>query len=139
MAKCQMKKGFFYLRECEKQSVSTCTVCGREFCQEHMKMLPGKNQPACLDCLGKEMQRAKSDKARNDYYEDDYYFDPVWSYGYRHSYYRNNRYSPWYDNSSLDDDYYSEFDVRSFDDRAEAGENQLLAEDYDDEANVFDS
>lgn len=139
MAKCQMKKGFFYLRECENQAVTTCTVCGREFCKEHMRMMPGKNEPACLDCLGKQIQTAKAAKSKSRYDDDDYYYDSAWCYGYRHNYYHNTRYSPWYDGDDINDNYYSDLDVRSFDDKGEEGSGELMAEDYDDNANVFDS
>lgn len=139
MTKCQMKKGFFYLRECENEAVTECTVCGRQFCKDHMRMMPGKNQPACLDCLGKQLQKSKALDKRKDNDYDDYYYDPVWCYGYRHSYYRDHRYSPWYDGDDFDNDYYSDLDVRSFDDKGEEGSGELMAEDYDDNANVFDS
>lgn len=132
-----MKKGFFYLRECDNQATTSCTICGREFCNEHMKIMPGKNQPACLDCLGKEMQKKKTRKDQSDY-DDDYYYEPTWCYGYRHSYYNNNRYSPLYDGDDFSDSYYSELDVRSFDDKSEDGK-ELLAEEFDDQANTFDS
>jgi hypothetical protein len=105
-----------------------------------MRIIPGKNQPGCLDCLGKQMQTQKDEKARkkdDDY--DDYYYDSSWSYGYRYHYYRNNNYSPWYDGDDLNDSYYSELDVRSFDDKEidEVGADDSL--DYQAEANVFDS
>ncbi len=137
MANCQMKKGFFYLRECEKQAVETCRVCGREFCSEHMRIMPGKNEPACLDCIGKAMQKKTAARNTADD-DDDYYYDSVWCYGYRHNYYRNNRYSPWYDGDDFSDDYYSELDVRSFNDKSDEG-NELQAEEFDDSAGVFDS
>ncbi len=138
MTKCQMKKGFFYLRECDKDAVATCTVCGRQFCSAHMRMMPGQNQPACLDCLGKQMQTAKAAQKNRDY-DDDYYYDSVWCYGYRHRYYDNTRYSPWYDGDDFEDSYYSDLDVRSFDDQVVDGSGEVLAEEYDDDANVFDS
>lgn len=136
-----MKKGFFFLRECENQAVATCSVCGRKFCSEHMRMIPGKNEPACLDCLGKQLQAKKrSKKAREtDSEYDDYYYDSVWCYGYRHSYYRNNNYEPWYDGNDLGDDYYSELDVRSFDDVEEDLDSAELGDGFQAEENVFDS
>lgn len=141
MTNCQMKKGFFFLRECEKNATSTCSVCGREFCTEHMKMLPGKNQPACLDCLGKQLQTAKTKKLKDsesDY--DDHYYDSTWCYGYRHSYYRRTHYSPWYDSDNdFNDNYYSELDVRSFDDAEENALDSEVGDDFQAEANVFDS
>ncbi|GAB4272765.1 MAG: hypothetical protein Kow0029_11790 [Candidatus Rifleibacteriota bacterium] len=138
MTNCQMKKGFFFLRDCEKEATISCSVCGREFCPEHIRMLPGQNEPACLDCLGKRMQIANRKKSgRSDYDYDDYYYDSSWSYGYRHRYYLNNHYSPLYDGDDFNDNYYSEVDVRSFDDR----EDDLaeIGNDYQAEANVFDS
>lgn len=86
-----MKRGFFFLRPCDHPAHQQCTICGGHFCAEHLRIRPGRNEPACLDCLGKEMQRPVN-KDRD--YDDDLY-EPAWCYGYRHSYYAGNNYRPW--------------------------------------------
>lgn len=138
MENCNMKRGFFFLRDCDHPAHQHCSVCGKAFCNDHLRIKPGTNEPVCLDCLGKIMQQENQEKtartrSRNHY--DDYYYDTAWCYGYRRNYY-GAHYSPWY-MGDRHDAQFDEHDVRSFE---PAGENDdFEAEAPDPEANVFDS
>lgn len=129
MTQCNMKRGFFFLRECDHPARAECTICGQSFCNEHLRINPETNAPACLDCLGKIIQKAKN----KDNYHDHYH---TWGYGYRHDYYQND-YQPFYSgNKSKDDHFFDDYDVRSFDNNSD---NDQDAESFDAEANTFDS
>ncbi len=140
MVKCQLKQGFFILRDCEEMAMVTCPVCKRKVCKKHSKIAKGSGTPTCLDCLGKKMQQRKRESIRDDEW-DDYYYDSSWSYGYRSRYYSNCRYRPWYyGGSSFHDPYYNSYDVRSLDNRNDdGGELMDSGEDYQAEADIFDS
>lgn len=138
MDNCSMKTGFFFLRDCDFPAREQCIVCGRHFCNKHLKIQRGSNAPICLDCLGKEMQENKNKTSAGDKYDDDCY-DSTWSYGYRHSYYRNSHYAPWYmgDNDNHAQ-IFDEHDVRSFD-KSPDNDNDGSNDDFDSEASTFDS
>lgn len=128
-----MKRGFFFLRDCDYPAHDHCTACGKAFCHEHMRIQPGKNAPVCLDCLGRKLQGAK-DKSS---FDDDYY-DSTWCYGYRHYYYTSGNFSPWYTghNNSVRASF-DDYDVRSFDSSPDDdGDGDA---DFDGEAGTFDS
>ncbi len=140
MENCNMKRGFFFLRDCDHPAHQSCCVCGKAFCNDHLRIKPGSNEPVCLDCLGKTMQQQSQDKTKaagRDRYNDDYYYDDVWCYGYRYNYYSS--YRPWYvgQTSDLQGSHFSENDIRVFEPSAEI--DDMDAEAPDPEANVFDS
>ncbi|MDD3147642.1 MAG: hypothetical protein PHD82_10095 [Candidatus Riflebacteria bacterium] len=128
MENCSMKRGFFFLRPCDHPAHQQCSVCGRYFCAEHLRINPGKNEPVCLDCLGKEMQ-----KPQNREKNDDEIYEPTWCYGYRHSYYSGCHYRPWYlgRRGSADNDNFDGHETRFFD--SEVDDN------FDDDPNAEDS
>lgn len=128
-----MKRGFFFLRDCDFPAHDQCTICGKGFCHEHMRIQSGKNAPVCVDCLGKQMQQAKDKSSYNDEY-----YDSTWCYGYRHSYYSSGSYLPWYlGNNHHNQAAFDGYDVRSFD--SNPGDDGDSSDDLDAEANVFDS
>ncbi len=130
MENCSMKRGFFFLRPCDHPARRQCTICGKPFCEEHLRIRPGRNEPACLDCLGKELQKPN----RGSDYEDDL-FDPGWSYGYRRNFYSGSHYRPWYIGQANADTSFDGHEVRVFDSES--------ADDFDDDPNAeadgFDS
>lgn len=129
MDNCNMKRGFFFLRECDHPAREECRVCGKAFCNEHLRIHPQQNAPVCLDCLGKQIQGAKDKSCYKDQYQ-------TWGYGYRHNYYQQD-YTPFYvGHRNSNDDFFDNYDVRSFD---TSSENDPDAEDFDAEANTFDS
>ncbi|MBU1108548.1 MAG: hypothetical protein KKB51_17870 [Candidatus Riflebacteria bacterium] len=147
MENCNMKRGFFFLRDCDHPAHQSCSVCQASFCSEHLRIKPETNEPVCLDCLGRTMQQQQQQQQqnqtlntrnrRNDYY-DDYYYDNAWCYGYRSNYYSSSHYSPWYlGNSSRNNSQFNDQDMRVFDNSADI--NDPDAEAFDPEANVFDS
>ena len=94
--KCQIKRGFFVLRDCGKPAVATCSVCGRSVCAEHqIKWLASA---MCVDC---NARRSEADTEPEDIYT------------HRHWHYQHNDYPPIYGGSNYDS-YYDDYDVRSF-------------------------
>ncbi|MFP4436753.1 MAG: hypothetical protein ACLFVO_05855 [Chloroflexaceae bacterium] len=94
--RCQIKRGFFVLRDCGKHAVTTCSICGRSICAEHQAQRSAKVM--CVDCYAR---RYEIDAAPQDVYS------------YRHWHYQHNDYSPIYGGSNYDS-YYDDYDVRSF-------------------------
>lgn len=126
-----MKRGFFFLRECDHPAHETCHICGKAFCHEHLRIQPGNNAPACLDCLGKQMQNARDKEKFKDHAQS-----PAWGYGYRHTYY-DEGYQPFYSGRrTSSDDFFTQHDVRSFE-SGNGGDPD--DENFDAEANTFDS
>ena len=141
MENCNMKRGFFFLRDCDHPAHQSCSSCQKSFCAEHLRIKPGVNEPVCLDCLGKAMQQQSQNPKKNngrDSYYDDYYYDNAWCYGYRSNYYSSSRYAPWYlGSASQDDAQFNDHDVRVFESSTDIDDPD--AEAFDPEANVFDS
>ncbi|EKD81327.1 MAG: hypothetical protein ACD_39C01858G0001 [uncultured bacterium] len=143
MENCNMKRGFFFLRDCDYPAHQNCTSCGKAFCNEHLRIRPGVNEPVCLDCLGKTIQQQSQDKDKKldtrDGSYDDYYYDTAWCYGYRSNYYTSGSYSPWYFGTAAkaESSGFNDSDFRVFEPSAEFDDQD--AEAFDPEANVFDS
>lgn len=96
MARCQVKRGFFVLRDCGNGAVAVCSLCNRAVCSEHIT--PGIAQITCVDCHARQQQTD----------------DPDDIYTYRHRYYTETHYAPIYSGGTYET-YYDDYDVRSFD------------------------
>ena len=142
MERCQIKQGFFFLRDCDEPAVATCPRCNRQVCKKHSKIVDGSSAPVCLDCIGKDMQSKRSGRNGrwSNYWDDDYYYGAAWGYGSRSSYYSRNHYSPWYDGDRYDNNgYYDSYDVRSFNDRNDSAADDFDNNDTKAESDIFDS
>lgn len=106
-----MKRGFFFLRPCDHPARQQCSMCGRPFCEEHLRIRPGSNAPACLDCLGRAQQKRSLTDGDND-------LEPAWCYGYRQTYYAGG-YQPWYFGRRPSNTENEGYDVRVFDSEVE--------------------
>jgi hypothetical protein len=124
MENCNMKRGFFFLRDCDHPAHQSCSVCGKAFCNDHLRIKPDSNEPICLDCLGKSMQQQPQEKTKGSG---------------RNRYNDDSSYRPWYigHRSDLDGSHFGENDIRVFESSAEI--DDMDAEAPDPEANVFDS
>ena len=78
---CQLKRGFFTLRNCGNQIFETCQNCRRAVC--HLHMTAKSNWQICVEC-----DRAKNNQELQDYDDQD------WLYGYRGWYYQSG-YAPY--------------------------------------------
>jgi len=105
MTRCQCKRGFFSLRDCDEPVSKTCEQCGRTVCARHLSAASGYTR--CLDCQGREAPV----RNRETDYDDD------WVYGYRNNYYRSG-YGPIYTGRYYSD-YYDTYDTRSFASRSD--------------------
>lgn len=133
MPKCEVKTGFFILRDCENPTNHTCSICNKNVCARHMRGHPETGAPCCLDCVAEFGKTAEKEKEK----ADDYYYGPVWCFGYRRRFYNDSDYQPMYSGSSdLSIDGFDESDIRSFD-TADEGDDSP-AEAFDDQS-VFDS
>lgn len=128
MSQCEVKKGFFTLRQCESPSKKKCSICQRLICSEHIKKNVAANT-TCIECY------AKSDD------KDDDMFDGTYAYSYRKSYYEDNHYSPFYF-GYMQDSYYDDYDVRAFNKSeayiGEPGDDYSDGDDFDDGDVDFD-
>ncbi|MFZ2957510.1 MAG: hypothetical protein WA705_11515 [Candidatus Ozemobacteraceae bacterium] len=119
MPRCQVKRGFFLLSDCDQPAFNRCPDCGRSTCREHtenassetvldetMRSAEEETKALCLDCLAKH--QVGSDPALET-------TGSAWIHRFRSGFYRQSRYGPIYFGAfSATDSYYDEFDVRSF-------------------------
>jgi hypothetical protein len=62
---CACKRGFFTLRDCGNAATSTCSVCSRRVCDEHLA--PRVDTKVCVECAAKqEEQNAAAQPAQPD-------------------------------------------------------------------------
>lgn len=115
MARCQIKKGLFVVRECGGFAAHTCKECGKYTCSQH-----GTKEDdgiICGECYAKRDRERRKEEGVHRYY-DDYYFDNnlfytyLWYDSYRYSFYNEYNYSPFdsSDYDSFDDSVMEEFD-----------------------------
>lgn len=119
MAKCLVKKGFFVLRDCGNKASQTCSSCERTFCRECSS--PERPQ-LCVECWARQQQAHLSHKEWDEA-EAQQWHDSAWVYAYRNRFYHDDKYKPFYAGKYLDD-YYDDYDLRSFldeDDMLEVG------------------
>ena len=89
---CTATTGFFVLERCERSAHVGCGRCTRSLCNRHTMQLPGDPTPVCPECYA----------AARGYISDP--SDPMWSIGFRRSFY-------WEVSSSTGDDtWWSGFD-----------------------------
>jgi hypothetical protein len=112
---CQVKRGFFVLRDCGKTIQFYCSECGRGICEEHRAK--GPSSTICVDC------EARQPRFATDPDED--------IYTYRHQYYQRSDYQPLYGGRNYDS-YYDDYDVRSF-------EPEYDEDDYEEVSSGFGS
>jgi len=111
MSRCSVRRGMFVLRDCGKPPVYTCVDCSRGMCEQHGSEFQG--DVLCTDCRAKKEEGVKNGaSAKKSRMRDDNY--TMWPYYYRHNYYSNYHYSPFYSGHHRDR-YYNDYDVRSFD------------------------
>jgi hypothetical protein len=49
---CACKRGFFTLRDCGNTATSTCSICSRRVCDEHLA--PRVDTKVCVECAAKQ-------------------------------------------------------------------------------------
>jgi hypothetical protein len=119
---CTATTGFFVLDRCERNARRGCTRCQRSICERHTHALPGTPDAVCPECYA----------AGRGYISDPN--DPMWSVGYRRSFY-------WEVSSSTGDTTwwsdFDDFDREAFEMSAEDGE--WADGELDDGADYLDS
>jgi hypothetical protein len=106
---CVVKRGFFVLRDCGKPAMNACSFCSRAVCQEH-SLLRGQT-PVCLDCNARQQQLTDEEKV--DQMASDGTQNRSALYNYRHGYYSQGGYNPFYSGLYYDS-YYDTYDTRAF-------------------------
>jgi len=71
---CEIKRGFFVLRDCGQVASHVCHICSRAVCEEHTR-LEGATL-CCLECLARDQEDSEESEA----------YDWEWVYYYRQSY-----------------------------------------------------
>ena len=52
---CACKRGFFTLRDCGSAATSTCSICSRRVCDEHLA--PRVDTKVCVECAAKQEEQ----------------------------------------------------------------------------------
>jgi hypothetical protein len=109
MGRCIVKRGFFVLRDCGNPAIAGCSFCSRPVCREH-SFLRGQT-PVCLDCNARQQQL--SDDEKFNQMAGDSGQNRGALYNYRHGYYTQSGYTPFYAGLYYDH-YYDTYDTRAF-------------------------
>ena len=113
MMGCAIKRGFFVLRDCGNAAMNSCQYCSRPVCQEH-GLMRGQLL-VCLDCQARQQQL--TDEEQKNMMANDGAFGRSGLHTYRHNYYANRNYAPFYTGLYYSQ-YYDTYDARAFDKRA---------------------
>ncbi|AJQ92764.1 hypothetical protein [Gynuella sunshinyii] len=129
MSACEVKAGFFVLRQCGDPSEGLCEQCGCAVCGLHLVEVEG--QMLCTDCAAVQDEAGEEDEAGNHIAEGDDSDSMIWAYGYRRHYYHS-----YHDHNPLDNQQtFDSDDVAAFSSAAEIRDD---AQD-DDAPSLFDS
>ncbi len=124
MNKCQLKKGFFVLRDCTNRADNPCSVCGRIVCPDHYQLVNG--QIVCHDCHSGKKNKKTKKTPESAVWKD----NEAAPYLYRSYYY--NSYHPIYTGGYYDN-YYDNYDYQVFNNQ----DPQMMEMDRDDEDTDF--
>jgi hypothetical protein len=121
--RCACKRGFYTLRDCGKAATTTCAICSRRVCDEHLA--GGAGQQVCAECAARREEAAVLQPFGGE---------PVsWmkraaigAAFLRQRHYRTRSYQPMYWGTY--DSYYQDYDYRWYGDD----------DDHDDDDNGFD-
>ncbi|HSE99143.1 MAG TPA: hypothetical protein VLD57_12820, partial [Blastocatellia bacterium] len=76
---CEVRRGFFVLRDCGEPAFNTCMECGRSMCAAHTSM---SEAMLCVECGARHHVNEE-----NNGEEDAGWYDGQQTYAYRHNYY----------------------------------------------------
>jgi hypothetical protein len=140
---CAVRRGFFVLRDCGEPPVGICSQCQRSVCLAHSAgaatgligsalagdsaLRAAADSLVCLECQSRQI--AMTDPTRRSSWRDTSGSD---YYSYRHGYYSTYGYNPIY-TGSRQDDYYDDYDIRSFDQDSQAAPAEQDSSDVDSE------
>lgn len=116
MKRCQMKKGFFVLKECGDVAVAQCYSCKKHFCIAHchnyfktpteeeqkagQPLLKEPNDPdkiICVECYTRQHKQELSEKYASGYQQTSHQNDILWYLYMRDSFYTSSNYKPFDD------------------------------------------
>jgi hypothetical protein len=115
---CACKRGFFTLRDCGNPATTTCSICSRRICDEHLA--PRVDAKVCAECAAKQEEDAAAGAPQPT--TPDYGLGPPlerldptsFALRRRRRYYRNYDYSPmWW---GTYDPYWNDYDYRWYGD-----------------------
>jgi hypothetical protein len=123
---CACKRGFFTLRDCGNPATTSCQLCTRRVCDEHLA--PRVDTRVCVECAAKQEEgqqpgtaqqaqqlgREAAVTGRPAVEDEDAILSRDYPYRYRRSYYSNWGYYPWWWGTY--DPYYNDYGYRYFDD-----------------------
>ncbi len=109
--RCACKRGFYTLRDCENQATTTCSICSRRVCDEHLA--PRIDAKVCVECAAKQEEQGPQPQHALGPALEPMYSNPTWgAVRYRHRYYGYYDYSPmWW---GTYDPYWSDYDYRFY-------------------------
>jgi hypothetical protein len=113
MKRCQMKKGFFVLKECGDVAVAQCYNCKKHFCIAHcqnyfkspseeeqkagLNFIKEPNDPdkiICVECYALQHKQELSEKYASGYQQTSHQNDILWYLYMRDSFYSSSQYKP---------------------------------------------
>jgi hypothetical protein len=134
---CACKRGFFTLRDCGKPATTSCQLCSRRVCDEHLA--PRVDTRVCVECAAKQeegqapqaaaqagaqgtaaqqaaasQRQAQSALGQPAVDDEDAILARDYPYRYRRRYYSTWDYYPWWWGTY--DPYYNDWGYRYFDD-----------------------
>ena len=130
MTRCAVKRGFFVLRDCDDMAANYCNTCSRPMCFQHSVF--SEQGLFCVECNSRTQEENGEEEHDESNGEGEY--DENWAYSYRHSYYSESDYDPFY-TGRRHDSYYDDYDVRAFDKK----EGDSLEDDEEGGEGFFDS
>jgi hypothetical protein len=89
---CACKRGFFTLRDCGKAASTTCSVCTRRVCDEHLA--PRVQAQVCIECAAKQEEEGAVQPRVEGAEEPLHEFPTSAAVRYRTRWYRSRDYSP---------------------------------------------
>jgi hypothetical protein len=126
---CACKRGFFTLRDCGNPATTSCELCTRRVCDEHLA--PRVGARVCVECAAKQdegqdptqaaaaqgqqpRQQARGAVGQPAVDDEDEILARDYPYRYRRRYYSDWGYYPWWWGTY--DPYYDDYGYRYFDD-----------------------
>jgi hypothetical protein len=120
---CACKRGFFTLRDCGNPATTSCQLCTRRVCDEHLA--PRVDTRVCVECAakqeeGKQPQPAQAAAVQRPAVDDEEEMvGREYPYRYRRQYYSSYSYFPWWWGTY--DPFYDDYGYRYFDDDDDDG------------------
>lgn len=115
--RCACKRGFYTLRDCGNQATTTCSICSRRVCDEHLA--PRVDAKVCVECAARQEEEGSAAPAPAVEQGPPLQRLTGTAFSYRTRYYRSRGYEPiWW---ATYDPYWDDWGTRYYDDDDDDG------------------